>query len=151
MTLLTVRPDPEPLQSEVLKPLKGNRSREDLLEKFCHDLFKRVSEAPEGNLLSLDYFLSNVNLKLKADDLNQKYPTWTNKMGEDYKEFFRAVDGYVTVQAVITKAGKVRAHWHTTFFSSLQVRERQGPNLSVSKVVLWIIFLMNSVKTFGNP
>ena len=52
---------------------------------------------------------------------------------------------------LISKAGKVRARWHKTFFSALQERERQGPYLSVRNVVLWIIFLMNSVKTLGNP
>ena len=95
MTLMALRP--EPLQGSVLRPMRQDHSTEEWLEKFRQDLFERVSEAPDRRLLSLDYFLANItsNLKLKPDDLNKTYPSWTHNMGEAYREFFEAVDGYV--------------------------------------------------------
>ena len=42
--------------------------------------------------------------------------------------------------SLMSKGATFRARWHTTFFSALQEREMQGPYLSVSNVVLWIIF-----------
>ena len=94
MTLLTLKPEPlKPLQGDVLRSTKGHNN-EEKVEKFRLDLFKRIGEAPVGNLLSLEYFLNNVdqNLQQKIDALNERFPSWTLEMEEAYKEFFEAVD-----------------------------------------------------------
>ena len=94
MTLLKLKPEPfKPLQGDVLGSTKGPNN-EKRVEQFRLDLFQRVSEAPVGNLLTLEYFLKNVdqNLQQKIDALNKRFPSWTLEMGEAYKEFFSAVD-----------------------------------------------------------
>ena len=81
--------NPESMHSE------GDNDSEKLLDKFRIDLFQRISEAPVGNLLTLEYFLVNAseNHKLNADYLNKKCASWTHSMGETYEQFFKAVEG----------------------------------------------------------
>ena len=104
MTLLRLQPSFQPLQTTVLKPSKGypitdkrRLADEQKFMEFHQALCGRIGEVPDRLILSLHYYLDQVQPNPKPDpdksliELNANHPCWAAQMEQAYEDFFKAV------------------------------------------------------------